>query len=115
MRSPTAAQNAETTTDMGWESSNRRERLPANWPTIRRQVKSRAKGRCEATPHARGCGGWGTDADHITPGDNHHLNNLQWLSPACHRAKTAAEAAARNTAKADARQRPQEQHPGRTS
>ena len=98
---------------MAWSTSNRRERLPDNWPAIRRAVKSRAKGRCEATTHAKGCGGWGTDADHITPGDDHTLDNLQWLSGACHRAKTAAETTARNHARTEARTRPTEQHPGR--
>jgi 5-methylcytosine-specific restriction protein A len=63
--------------------------------------------------HAKQCDGIGTDADHIQPGDNHHLDNLQWLSEPCHRAKTAAEAAARNQARTRARLRPTEQHPGR--
>jgi len=98
---------------MAWETSDRKSRLPANWQAIRRQVKARARGRCEATHHARGCGGWGTDADHIVPGDNHELNNLQWLSDACHRAKTATESATRNTARKEARTKPTEQHPGR--
>jgi 5-methylcytosine-specific restriction protein A len=96
-----------------WSTSDRRERLPDNWEAIRRQVKTRAKGKCQATTHAKGCGGWGSDADHIEAGDNHHLDNLQWLSRACHWAKTNREAAARNTARAAARYRPSEQHPGR--
>lgn len=99
---------------MAWHTSDRKDRLPPNWEAIRRQVKTRAKGRCEATEHAKGCGGWGRDADHITPGDNHTLTNLQWLSGPCHRAKTARESAARNQARKQARIRPKEQHPGRT-
>lgn len=98
---------------MTWATSTRRQRLPRNWPTLRDQVKARAHGLCEATTHARTCNGYGTDADHITPGDDHRLTNLQWLSTPCHRAKTTAEAIARNHARAQAKQRPQEGHPGR--
>lgn len=98
---------------MAWATSTRRQRLPANWPTLRAQTKARAHGLCEATTHASNCNGYGTDADHITPGDNHHPTNLQWLSEPCHRAKTAAEAAARNVARTQAKRRPQEEHPGR--
>lgn len=98
---------------MVWSTSDRKQRLPDNWPAIRKQVKARAKGRCQATTHAKGCGGWGSDADHITPGDNHHPDNLQWLSGPCHRAKTARESAARNAQRKRDRIRPTEQHPGR--
>lgn len=98
---------------MTWSSSDRRERLPANWQDIRRQVRLRAHGRCEAEEHAPGCCGDGSDADHKTPGDDHRLENLQWLSAPCHRAKTTREATARNQARKQARLRPREQHPGR--
>lgn len=98
---------------MAWETSDRKDRLPPNWAQLRAATKARAKGKCQANPHVPGCGGWGRDADHITPGDDHNLDNLQWLSGPCHRAKTAREAAARNRARAAARNRPQEQHPGR--
>lgn len=98
---------------MNWVTSDRKERLPDDWPKIRAHVKARAKGRCEANPHAKRCNGWGTDADHITPGDDHSPENLQWLSGPCHRAKTARETTARNQARAAARHRPPEPHPGR--
>jgi len=68
---------------------------------------------CEAEAHAPKCDGIGTDCDHITAGDNHSLDNMQWLSHDCHKAKTARETAARNTNTALLKQRPQEQHPGR--
>lgn len=96
---------------MAWSTSDRRQRLPADWDTIRAHVKTRAQGRCQAEVHDPRCDGRGTDADHITPGDDHSLSNLQWLSGPCHRAKTARESAARNTARAAQRIRP-EQHPG---
>lgn len=98
---------------MAWSTSDRKERLPADWNRIRAAVKTRAKGRCQAQPHATGCGGWGRDADHITPGDDHNLDNLQWLSGPCHRAKTNRETANRNRDRKTARIRPHEPHPGR--
>lgn len=96
---------------MAWSTSDRRQRLPPDWDDIRAEVKQRAQGRCQAREHDPRCTGTGTDADHITPGDDHTLPNLQWLSGPCHRAKTARESAARNTARAAARVRT-ETHPG---
>lgn len=97
---------------MAWSTSDRASRLPPDWQDIREQVRARAGGRCQAAYHARGCTGIGTDADHITPGDDHSLSNLQWLSDPCHRAKTARETAARNRIRAAGRKRPDERHPG---
>lgn len=97
---------------MAWETSTRRQRLPQDWPAIRVQVRDRARGMCEAGVHDPECDGIGAEADHIRQGDDHSLANLQWLSTPCHRAKTAREAAARNRARAAARLRPTERHPG---
>ncbi len=96
---------------MAWATSDRRARLPRNWGAIRSQVKDRARGRCQADTHHPDCDGVGTDADHITPGDDHTLTNLQWLSEPCHKAKTARETAQRNQARARMRYRT-EHHPG---
>jgi len=97
---------------VAWATSDRRQRLPPNWQATRAQVRARAQGRCEATTHDPDCDGRGTDADHITPGDDHTPGNLAWLSGPCHMAKTARETAARNTARAAMRRRPIETHPG---
>lgn len=97
---------------MAWSTSNRRQRLPKDWPTIRARVIADAHGHCQATTHAPDCNGHATDVDHITPGDNHQLSNLQALSAACHRAKTAHESAQRSRARAAMRRRPTETHPG---
>ena len=48
-----------------WAGSTRRQRLPANWPQIVREIKRRAQGRCEAERHHPHCTGAGTDVDHI--------------------------------------------------
>jgi 5-methylcytosine-specific restriction endonuclease McrA len=98
---------------MAWATSDRRHRLPRNWVDLRRQVKARANGLCEAAQHVSQCDGIGTDCDHVTQGDDHSLTNLAWLSEPCHRAKTARETAARNERNAALKRRPTETHPGR--
>lgn len=94
---PTHQGAAMPTKRSRWQTSRRHDRLPHDWQLIRAEVKARANGRCQATHHARGCNGIGTDCDHIIPGDDNRLDNLQWLSNACHKAKTARETAARNS------------------
>lgn len=91
---------------MPWATSTRRHRLPSNWQTLRRQVKARAKGQCEWTEQGDRCTNPGTDCDHITPGDDHSLNNLQWLCRFHHKIKTSRE-----TRRATNR-KPTEPHPG---
>lgn len=98
---------------MAWSTSDRRTRLPRDWSAIRRQVKARAHGLCEYAHHVDACDGIGTDADHVRAGDDHTLNNLQWLSEPCHKHKTATETAARNHANAQLKHKPTESHPGR--
>lgn len=93
---------------MTWSTSDRRERLPANWPALVVKVKRRARGRCEATHHAPECKGRGRDVDHIKQGDDHSLANLQYLSGPCHDRKTRLDNG--YTASVKART---EQHPGR--
>lgn len=97
---------------MRWNLSDRRSRLPGNWARIRCIVRDRAHGRCQATVHAPGCNGIGTDCDHIVAGDDHSLDNLQWLSHACHKAKTERENAERNISRARMRRHPVERFPG---
>lgn len=94
-----------------WVGSDRATRLPSNWPTIKREVAKRAKGRCEADHHHPDCDGIGAECDHIKAGDNHNMGNLQWLSKPCHKAKTANESAQRNRERARLRRRV-ERHPG---
>ncbi|MEU0577877.1 HNH endonuclease signature motif containing protein [Streptomyces griseoincarnatus] len=81
---------------MAWETSNRRERLPDNWAAIRRRIIRRDGGVCVAPLLDSGqrCGEYGTDVDHIIPGDNHDLSNLQLLCRWHHTRKTQRESAA---------------------
>lgn len=93
---------------VSWETSDRHDRLPSDWPKRVAAVKRRAKGRCEETHHATGCSGRGRDVDHITQGDDHSLDNLQLLSGPCHDRKTRLDNGYTASVKA-----PREQHPGR--
>ena len=95
-----------------WNSSDRRSRLPDDWGWRRQQVRMRAHGRCQAEHHVPECDGIGTDCDHIIAGDNHSLDNLQWLSHPCHKAKMERENAERNTRRAHTRKHPRERFPG---
>lgn len=80
---------------MAWATSNRRDRLPANWERLRARVIRRAGGVCQGVLFDTGqrCNATGTDVDHITPGDDHGLDNLQLLCRWHHTQKTQAESA----------------------
>lgn len=91
-----------------WRESNRAKRLPKNWQALRTKVKHRANNQCEHTDEHGRCKATGTDCDHITPGDNHTLDNLQWLCRYHHNQKTSRQA---NQVK-HTNKRPQETHPG---
>nr|DAM86331.1 MAG TPA: HNH endonuclease bacteriophage, HNH Endonuclease, DNA.52A [Caudoviricetes sp.] len=116
---------------MAWTTSTRKQRLPNNWNKIRQQVLQRNNNKCAGLPrptgtptqmatgtttptgrwHAAGCNRHATDVDHITPGDNHSIDNLQPLSRACHHAKTTAETLARTAARHAMTQHKHAPHP----
>jgi 5-methylcytosine-specific restriction protein A len=87
---------------VSWERSDRRSRLPADWAARREAVRARAGGLCEL------CNAPGNQCDHVERGDDHSLENLQWLCRRCHTAKTQREA---NAARVSER-RPPGRHPG---
>lgn len=93
---------------MAWDKSDRRARLPQDWPTRRQRVLRRDGYRCKAIVDGRRCPNPARDVDHIQRGDDHRESNLQALCVGCHKAKTAAEA----TAAQPRRKRPPEPHPG---
>jgi 5-methylcytosine-specific restriction endonuclease McrA len=95
-----------------WHTSNRRSRLPKNWPQLRTQALTRDCYKCRAVNEdGTPCIEAATDVDHIEPGDNHALENLQSLCAWHHKRKTANEAAAARPQYAP-RKRPAEKHPG---
>lgn len=96
---------------MAWDGSDRKSRLPPEWPAIRRKVMRIHRGRCHV------CGMGGSDAvDHVTLGDDHSLSNLrpihQDVAPYCHRTKSAQEGVDARGALRSLRMRPTERHPG---
>lgn len=95
----------------GWVNSTRRSRLPANW---RSEIRPAAHKR-NPLHICHLCGRPGGDyLDHIVPGDDHSLDNLDWVhdavEPHCHRAKSSAEGHAAKAAMRR-RHRPPEVHP----
>lgn len=74
-----------------WRGSDRKQRLPPNWPTLRRQAKERAGGICEMVAHGYRCTEVGTDADHIEPSGSDDLSNIQWLCRKHHLQKTGRD------------------------
>lgn len=77
---------------MAWEGSTRRERLPKDWPRIRRRIIRRDGGVCVALySDGRRCELPGTDVDHIIPGDDHRDANLRLLCSWHHTRKSSSE------------------------
>lgn len=72
---------------VAWAGSTRRSRLPPDWERRRRTVLARDE-ICRLCNDALS-----TEVDHIKPGDDHSLDNLQGVCQECHKDKTAAEAA----------------------
>lgn len=105
---------------MGWETSDRRERLPGNWEALKRAVKKRAYAtsrlgieQCEKRlPSGARCPRAGTDVDHIIPGDDHALKNLRLLCAHHHGKKSAQEGFDARMAVKKSKYRPSEDHPG---
>lgn len=75
---------------VAWAGSTRRRRLPPDWERRRRSVLARDP-TCQ---DGRTCQGLALsrEVDHIQPGDDHSLTNLQGICVDCHQAKTQAEA-----------------------
>lgn len=77
---------------MAWANSDRRARLPKDWPRIRRRIIRRDEGQCAAV-YSTGerCVRTDVEVDHIVPGDDHSDTNLQCLCVWHHARKSAAE------------------------
>lgn len=88
---------------MSWNTSDRRRRLPADWDRRRKLILNR-------DPICRHCRkAKATEVDHIRPGDDHSLSNLQGLCRDCHTRKTQAE-----KPRPESKYRKPEPHPGLT-
>jgi 5-methylcytosine-specific restriction protein A len=76
---------------MAWDTSDRRYRLPSNWPQIRLFILRRDNYECQIP----GCFRQATDVDHIVHGDDHDPSNLQAICKPCHAFKSSQEGHAR--------------------
>ena len=95
-----------------WGTSDRRSRLPGNWfSSIRPAVLKRDGYRCQLK--LAGCLGKATDVDHIKPGDDHSMTNLQAACKTCHQQKSSDEGNRAKAALRAARFRKKPVHPGR--
>lgn len=94
-----------------WAGSRRREELPRDWKRIRARVIDRDHGLCQwRMSDGAICAEDGEEVDHVRPGSDHRLRNLQLLCKWHHIRKTAQEA---NAARPRFSTRhPREQHPG---
>jgi 5-methylcytosine-specific restriction protein A len=98
---------------VNWQESDRRSRLPANWPALVAKVKKRAKGQCEwRLPSRKRCPREGSECDHRVAGDDHRLSNLQWLCDFHHGKKSSLEGRQAKAALRNSRYRDREEHPG---
>lgn len=96
---------------MGWESSDRKSELPQDWALRRMRVLRRDSYRCQARDSTgRACGEWANQCDHIEPGNNHDLDNLQALCAWHHARKSSREGVAARRPRARQSREP-EPHP----
>ena len=82
-----------------WRGSDRRSRLPANWPQLRARVLRRDKHRCTWIENNERCPNKATDVDHRRAGDDHSESNLRSLCADHHKRKSGQEGAAAIAAK----------------
>ena len=98
---------------MPWESSDRRDQLPSDWASIRREVFRRKGKRCVwRLPSGRQCPRPATDIDHIRGGDDHRISNLRPLCEHHHKKRTAQQAIAARKGRYRIKRRPVEDDPG---
>lgn len=94
-----------------WQGSDRRRRLPRDWPLIRRRILERDGYQCTWTDQGKRCPEPATDVDHRHRGDDHSDANLRSLCSWHHARKSGREGNAARRPVITAR-RPAERHPG---
>ena len=98
-----------------WAGSNRRSRLPPDWPVRRKRIFARDGGRCTYVERdGTRCPLPATDVDHVERGDDHSDENLTSLCEGHHAHKSAregVEAKAAKKAKINSKFRRREDHP----
>jgi 5-methylcytosine-specific restriction enzyme A len=98
---------------MAWAGSDRKDRLPANWPALRRATLERCGGRCEVLKKdGSRCRDKATDVDHLVPGDDHSLGNLRGICAWHHARKSSREGVEARAERRAMLYRAPETHPG---
>ena len=100
-----------------WQNSNRRERLPADWPKRQRRILKRDHHQCQTYDKHTGrfCLESARQVDHKIPGDNHDESNLEAICDWHHDRKSSREgndARRKKMRQINSRFRESEQHPG---
>lgn len=84
-----------------WQNSTRRQRLPSNWPQIRKRVLARDGKMCQVQmDDGTICLDDANEVDHIKAGDNHSDANLQAICRWHHKRKSSHEGGVAAQAKA---------------
>lgn len=98
---------------MAWDGSDRRDRLPDNWPALRAQRLRLDGYRCTwKLPSGVRCPRPATDVDHRVAGDDHRIGNLRSLCAHHHGQKSSQEGRQAQRQRANRGKRPPEEHPG---
>lgn len=102
----------------GWQGSDRRDRLPADWPAIVVRIKRRDQGRCtQQLPSGKRCPRgepeFRVQVDHLKPGDDHRDVNLACKCEAHHSKKSSQEGNSARWGKKKITPRTEGPHPGR--
>lgn len=102
---------------LAWRGSDRRKRLPSDWPRRRAVVLERDGGVCQWRVSGGVCGLPARDVDHIVAGDDHSFGNLRSLCREHHAVKSSREGwaaynAALGVSRAKFRVGRRGQHPG---
>lgn len=102
---------------MGWETSDRRSRLPANWAATARRILARDGHRCTFRfPNSGRCPVTeGLEVDHVEPSGSDEDSNLTTLCKRHHAMKSSREGHKAKAAKRTAirkKFRREEPHPG---
>ena len=96
---------------MAW-NTDRKARLPRNWPQLRIRVLRRDRYACQwRGEDGRRCLEPANQVDHIERGDNHALSNLQALCAWHHARKSSREGVEARGPRPTTRREP-EPHPG---
>lgn len=100
----------------GWSNSDRRERLPADWPRRRHRILKRDNWQCQTVMDSgETCGDYATEVDHKQAGDDHEDYNLEAICTWHHARKSSSEggeAQAKERRRIARSYRRQEKHPG---